>query len=194
MLKLKLLLTSVRPRYLFLFFCALLAFVLLIHFKKQKILSVEAGGIIDELLVYDCGVVLTGAAGRLREAFEILAQKKLKKLIVSGVYGGTQLHEIFPQLPYYPEVRVEDIILEKVSGSTVENAEESLVLLRSQSCRSVLLITSDLHMYRARRIFEHFLPADIHLESYAVSSVKNEIDIYYETFKAIWYDAYSALL
>lgn len=198
MLKLKSSLISARPRYFFIILCLLLAFAAFVYLKKQKILStavghIKAGQIIDVLPVYDCGVVLTGAPGRLREAFEILAQKKLAKLIVSGVYRDAQLHEIFPQLPYYPEVRAESIILEKLSGSTIENAGESLTVVRSQGCRSVLLITSDLHMNRARRIFNSVYPAEIKIETYAVSSVKSWVDIYYETLKAIWYDAYSLI-
>ena len=35
----------------------------------------------DELPKSDCGVVLTGSPGRIREAFEVLALKKINKLI-----------------------------------------------------------------------------------------------------------------
>lgn len=193
MLKLKLLHISARRRYFLFLIGTIVPLAFLLWSKKQKVLETSNGLLIDDLPVHDCGVVLTGAAGRIREAFEILAEKKINRLIISGVYRNTQLHEIFPQLPYYPEVNPQDIVLEKISGSTRENATESLVLVREMGCKSVLLITSDLHMYRARRLFQDTYPADIQLSHHSVPSIKSLVDIYYEALKVIWYDTQSLL-
>src|SRR5688572_9401257 len=69
----------------------------------------------------DCAVVLTGAAGRVREGFDLLAQKAVKKLIISGVNPKAQLREIFPERPFYPAVAESDIVLERRSTTTYGN-------------------------------------------------------------------------
>lgn len=137
----------------------------------------------------DCGVVLTGSAGRIREAFELLAQKKIKKLIVSGVYKETQLNEIFPHLAFYPEISDQDIYLEKKSETTYGNAVQSLALVEALKCHDILLITSQLHMYRAHRIFYHIFPSTIKISKMAVPNKKDFtfFDYLLETLKVTLY-------
>jgi uncharacterized SAM-binding protein YcdF (DUF218 family) len=147
--------------------------------------------ILDHLPVTDCGVVLTGASGRIREAFEVFAQKKFKKLIISGVYKDTQLREIFPQLPYYPEINPDDVILEKISGSTFANANQSLLVAETLKCKSLLLMTSDIHMYRSYRTFKAVFPESFSIRPYHISNTGREntvFDIYFETIKTVFYD------
>lgn len=142
--------------------------------------------------VGQCGVVLTGAPGRVRESFEILAQRKIQKLIVSGVYKDSQLREIFPYLPFYPEVSESDIILEKKSETTYGNAIQSLVLVESLKCKTVVLMTSQVHMRRAYRIFRSTFPNDIEIQKLSLPNSKTEknlIDIWIEVFKTLFYFA-----
>lgn len=160
--------------------------------EKAKVLSYpEPLPVLDSLKAADCGVVLTGAPGRIREAFEVFAQKKFKKLVVSGVYKDTRLHEIFPHLPFYPEINPDDIILEKISGSTYANAVQSLLVAETLKCRSILLMTSEIHMYRAFNTFKAVFPDNIKIDTYHITSAGREsrlFDIYFETFKTIFYD------
>lgn len=142
--------------------------------------------------VGQCGVVLTGAPGRVRESFEILAQRKIQKLIVSGVYKDSQLREIFPYLPFYPEVSESDIFLEKKSETTYGNAIQSLVLVESLKCKTVVLMTSQVHMRRAYRIFRSTFPNDIEIQKLSLPNSKTEknlIDIWIEVFKTLFYFA-----
>lgn len=111
----------------------------------------------------DCAVVLTGGAGRVREGFDLLSQRTIKKLIVSGVKPSSSLTEIFPLWVFYPELREEDIFLERRSETTFGNAQQSLPLVEALNCREVLLITSHLHMYRAYKTFRSIFPAHIEL-------------------------------
>lgn len=174
-----------KAAYLFLF---VLAGLLLS--ERSHVVQTPAGGIIDYLPVSDCGVVLTGSAGRIREAFEILTLGKIKKLIISGVYKDTQLHEIFPQLPYYPEIKTENIILEKISGSTHQNAVQSLIVVQNLKCKSVLLMTSQLHMYRAYRTFKRNFPEDIELRTFPIvnpAREDSELAVLFETVKSLFY-------
>jgi len=160
--------------------------------EKAKVLNYpDPLPVLDTLPITDCGVVLTGAPGRIREAFEVLTQRKFKKLVISGVYKDTQLHEIFPQLPFYPEVNPEDVILEKISGSTYANAVQSLLVSETLKCRSILLMTSEIHMYRALSTFKAVFPENIKIVQYPISSGGREtriFDVYFETFKTIFYD------
>ncbi|MEQ1721873.1 MAG: YdcF family protein [Pseudobdellovibrio sp.] len=158
--------------------------------ERSLILQAQSKKTIDGLAVSDCGVVLTGSAGRIREAFEVLALGKVKKLIISGVYKDTKLHEIFPHLPYYPEIKTENIILEKISGSTRENAVQSLLLVEKMKCSDILLITSELHMYRAERTFKANFPTSIPIHTFAIASPPKEDRFYdevVETFKSLFY-------
>ena len=173
---------------LFLYF---LVFIILFINTKNKVLSYSASPLLDYLQPVECGVVLTGAPGRIREAFEVLTQKKISKLIISGVYKDTKLLEIFPQLPFYPEVDPEDVILEKISGSTFGNATQSLLVVETLKCKKILLMTSDIHMYRALKTFKSVFPADFEIETYVIQNQSKEnfiVDVYFETFKTIFYD------
>lgn len=165
--------------------------------EKRKVLSQPESPLLDFLPETDCGVVLTGSPGRLREAFEVLGQKKIKRLIISGVYKDTQLHEIFPQLPFYPEIDPDSIILEKISGSTYGNAVQSLLVAEALKCKSVLLMTSQLHMYRALRTFRARFPPTLPITPFAIVNPVKEIglfDIYFETLKSLCYPVLNIVL
>lgn len=143
----------------------------------------------EATLTADCGVVLTGSAGRIREAFEILGQKKIKKLVIAGVYKDTTLTQIFPHLPFYTEISADDVVLEKKSESTYGNAIQSLALVNALNCRDILLITSQLHMFRAHRIFADVYPKNIPITKVTVSNRKDfqVFDYLLETVKSSFY-------
>ncbi len=165
--------------------------------EASAVRAVQSVGVVDTLPPQDCGVVLTGASGRLREAFEILAQKKIKKLVISGVYKETQLREIFPHLPFYPEVHSEDIFLEKISGSTYGNAVQSLAVVQSLHCQNIVLITSQLHMYRAYKLFRMIYPDSISITAYPVVHLARDnsfLEIVVETIKSLFYSAFGRAL
>ena len=144
----------------------------------------------NNLLSADCGIVLTGAAGRIREGFEYLAQKKINKLIVSGVYKDAKLHEVFPYLPLYPEINSDDIILEKKSETTFGNAQQSLVLVENVKCKDIVLITSQIHMRRAYHIFKATFPSEYSIKKLSLPNSKNEKSLFdhgIEVVKSMFY-------
>lgn len=144
----------------------------------------------SELPSADCGVVLTGAPGRIREGFEYLAQKKINKLIVSGVYKDAKLHEVFPYLPLYPEINPDDIILEKKSETTFGNAQQSLVLVENLKCKDIVLITSQIHMRRAHNIFKSTFPSAFSIKKLSLPNSKNEKSVFdkgIEVVKSVFY-------
>lgn len=141
----------------------------------------------------DCGVVLTGGPNRISDAFEQLYLKRVKKLIISGVYSKTTLNDIFPQRFFFGDLNENDIILEKQSLTTFGNAKESLSLVEALNCKDVVLITSRLHMYRAYKTFRLYFPKDIPIyprstvgkryrHSWTMASIEALKTIFYDTW------------
>ena len=118
----------------------------------------------------DCAVVLTGGQGRIREGISLLSHQRVKKLIISGVHQRSTLSDMFPEMLFYPEVKLDDVILERRSSSTAGNAQQSLLITDALKCRSVLLVTSDYHMYRAMKTFRLAFPSNIEIYPHVVPS------------------------
>ena len=140
-----------------------------------------------ELPDMDCGVVLTGSAGRLREAFEVLAIKKIKRLVVSGVYKDARLDQLFPQLKSNLEVSPDSIVLEKRSESTYGNAVQSSVVAEALHCKDIMLMTSQLHMPRAYKIFKRVFPENTIIYKASLRPIRIEasfFDIFIEAVKS----------
>ncbi len=139
----------------------------------------------------DCAVSLTGKAYRIEEGFNLLVQKQIKNLIISGVHKSSSLEEIFPAWPFYGSLDKKRVILDKVSKTTYSNAQQSLFLAKTIGCKSLIVITSHLHMYRAYKTFQAIFPSHIQLQSRSVVSgrLKPSIrEFFTETFKSLFYN------
>lgn len=142
----------------------------------------------------DCAVVLTGGPGRVREGLDLLAQKAVQKLIISGVHPKAHLKEIFPQWPYYGDISEDDVVLERRSGTTYGNAQQSLPLVEALRCRNILLVTSTLHMHRAYRTFRAVFPKEIEIKTRAVIAGRlhpKVEDVFEEAFKSFFYSLWA---
>ena len=138
----------------------------------------------------DCAVSLTGQAYRIEEGFNLLVQKQIKKLIISGVNKSSSLEEIFPAWPFYGNLDKNLVILDKLSKTTYGNAQQSLVLSKKLGCKSLIVITSHLHMYRAYKTFQATFPQDIELQSRSVVSGRLHprlSEVLTETTKSLFY-------
>lgn len=149
-------------------------FLIFVYIKTEQILSEPENLWDNNKFKADCGVVLTGAPGRLREGFELLAQQRIKKLIVSGVYKDSRMVELFPYSVYYPEVNLNDIYLEKRSETTFGNARHSLSLVEGLRCRDIMLITSQVHMHRAYSVFKIVYPDTIVIKKLTLPNARSE--------------------
>jgi len=118
----------------------------------------------------DCAVVLTGGPHRVQEGFDLLARGAVRKLILTGVYPGAKLREVFPQWAYYGHLREEDVLFDRRSKTTFGNAQQSLVLVEALHCRDIVLITTTLHMYRALETFRSVFPNELPIYPRAVVS------------------------
>lgn len=142
----------------------------------------------------DCAVVLTGGAGRIREGFDLLEQGRVKKLIISGVNPTSTLYQIFPQLPAYFRVAEDDVVLEKRSGTTYGNAVQSEALVEALNCRSLLLVTSSLHMYRSYRTFRSRFPQEVQIKPHGIVSGSyrpNAFELFVEVLKSVFYSLWA---
>lgn len=142
----------------------------------------------------DCAVVVTGGAYRVREGLNLLYQKQVRKLIISGVHPKATFREIFPMWPYYGELNEADIILERRSTTTYGNAQQSWPLIEALHCRDVVLVTSTLHMYRVYRTFRALLPKEMNIYPRAVVAgrlVPTRLDLGVEAFKSLFYSVWA---
>lgn len=137
----------------------------------------------------DCAVVLTGGPGRIREGFDLLADRRVKKLIISGVYPGTQLRDLLPSWTFHG-LKSEDIVLEKRSETTWGNAQQSLPIVEALRCRDILLVTSRTHMARAYRTFRSVFPPEIQIQTQAVLGTRwdpSAFEVGFEALKSFFY-------
>lgn len=177
----------------FLLASALGVFAVLLLLESEKI-QAERPTAWEQDHRADCGVVLTGGIGRVSEGFTLLSQHQVRKLIVSGVFPGASLRDIFPQWPFYGEMRIEDVILEKRSRTTYGNAQQTLPLVEALHCRDIVLVTSTHHMYRSRRIFKAIFPEDFPIYTRAVHvgySRSQTFDLFVEAAKSLFYELWA---
>ncbi len=170
-----------------------LVLVALFH-KELKLIASEPISAWSEDHRADCAVVVTGGPGRVREGFDLLSQGQVHKLIISGVHPRATMREIFPQWPFYGTLRAEDVVLERRSATTYGNAAQSLPLVEAMRCRSLVLITSQVHMRRAFKTFRGVFPEEILILTRSVSSgavPPRTSDLMIEAFKSLFYSLWA---
>lgn len=108
---------------------------------------------IDNETKVDAIVVLTGGRNRIPEAVNLLNKGLGKKLLISGVEKNVSLDEISQR----KDVNINtsrEIVLDKVSLNTVENAIESLDWIKKNNIQSIRLVTSNYHIPRSLEEFK----------------------------------------
>jgi uncharacterized SAM-binding protein YcdF (DUF218 family) len=142
----------------------------------------------------DCGVVLTGGSGRVREGFALLQRKSLRILVISGVNSSTDLEDLITPMDIMTGVDPAHIFLEKRSLTTYGNALQTADLAMALRCRDVVLVTSQLHMYRARRTFQAAFPSGFVIKPHAIVSSKSESEglmVATEVLKSLFYSVWA---
>ena len=143
----------------------------------------------------DAIVVLTGGLGRVDKGFELFAGGKAMHLILAGAAKDATLESIFFQKDLVQGKA--NIILEKGSTSTYENAVEIKKIIETKGIKSIILITSFYHMKRASYTFSRILPGEIRLYLYPVATPNFDEKMWWrgrgpvllagEFFKFYWY-------
>lgn len=94
-------------------------------------------------------VVLTGASQRMTDAIELLAEKRGKRLLVSGVNPTTTTEELKKQVPDFARLSECCIDLGHEAQNTLGNAVETAAWAKKHGFRTLLIVTSAWHMPRA---------------------------------------------
>lgn len=116
----------------------------------------------------DAIVVLAGGKGRVEEGVALYRSNRAKWLFLVGVDPSVRKGDLFKEKK--GERGGENVILEKSSRNTLENAFYARDLIARQKVRSIRLITSRYHMKRAILIFNAVLPKDIAVYPWPVDS------------------------
>ena len=103
-------------------------------------------------------VVLTGGSSRVNDAFELLASRKGRRLLITGVYPATNSFEISRVLPEYRKLFACCVDLDRTAVNTLGNAIGTRRWVESQGFRSIIVVTSAYHMPRALAELSHQLP------------------------------------
>lgn len=162
--------------------------------REMKVVAGEPISAWQEDHKADCAVVLTGGPGRVREGFDLLSQGQVHKLIISGVHPRAHLRDIFPQWPFYGGLRAEDVVLERRSATTYGNAQQTLPLVEALRCRSLVLVTSQLHMRRAFKTFRKIFPNETLILTRSISSgavPPKTYDVATEALKSLFYSTWA---
>ena len=106
----------------------------------------------------DAIVVLTGGSSRLEEGIKLLAQRKAKKLFVSGVYRGVDVRRLLSLSQRAPDDLVCCIEIGHTATSTEGNATETKLWMDQEGYQSLRLVTASYHMPRSIREFQHHMP------------------------------------
>jgi uncharacterized SAM-binding protein YcdF (DUF218 family) len=120
-------------------------------------------------------VVLTGAASRIGDAVELLASKRGKRLLISGVNPWTTTGELTRVNPEFERLFECCIDLGHEATNTIGNAVEAGRWARERKFRSLIVVTSGWHMPRALIEIENELP-EVRLIRYPVVSERMRED------------------
>lgn len=139
-------------------------------------------------------VVITGGAGRIEHAVEILADGQGKRLLVAGADPSVTKADIIHRLGGRRTLVQCCVDLGSESVDTRSNAEETRRWLERRKYRSLRLITSDWHMRRARYEFRRVLGDDYKVVPDAVRTEPGFMTLFGEYNKyllrriAVWLD------
>jgi uncharacterized SAM-binding protein YcdF (DUF218 family) len=103
-------------------------------------------------------VVLTGGSGRLHQGLQLLADKRARKLFVSGVYRGVDVAELLQVSQHSPEELECCVFIGYEADDTRGNAAETAAWVRDQKLLSLRLVTATYHMPRSLLEFNRAMP------------------------------------
>ena len=120
-------------------------------------------------------VALTGAAFRINDALELLAEGRGRRLLITGVNPGTRPQEISRLTPEFQRWFSCCVDLDRSATNTIGNAIETRRWAIDQGFRSLIVVTSNFHMPRAIVELAHQLPG-VALVPYPVISERVRVE------------------
>ncbi|OFW87936.1 MAG: hypothetical protein A3J37_03400 [Alphaproteobacteria bacterium RIFCSPHIGHO2_12_FULL_45_9] len=106
----------------------------------------------------DGAIVLTGGSNRVSKGFDLLAEKRITSLLISGVHKDVEIRDIMALWGQKDNVPPCCITLGREAGNTIGNATEAKKWIEHEQLKKVYLITANYHMPRALLEFNHQIP------------------------------------
>ena len=94
-------------------------------------------------------VALTGGADRVQAALRMLAAGDGDRLLVTGIGGGADLHDLARRAGIDPRPLADRVTLGRGAATTRGNAEETAAWVRRNGMHSLIVVTASYHMPRA---------------------------------------------
>ena len=148
----------------------------------------------EDTAATDAAVVLTGGAGRLEHAIDVLKDHKAGRLLVAGADPAVTKLDLARRIPGSRKWLDCCVDLGSESVDTRSNAEEAGRWLAKHDYKSLRLITSDWHMRRASYEFRKTLGSRYRLVNDAVRTEPGFLTLFGEYNKyllrrlAVWAD------
>jgi uncharacterized SAM-binding protein YcdF (DUF218 family) len=156
------------------------AFVLLIYALGFALFAVTLGRPAHAGVKADAIVVLTGGGRRIEHAGDLLANGQGKRLLISGADPSVTKRDLVDRLGGRRKLVKCCVDLGSESVDTRSNAEEAKRWLDRRHFTSLILVTSDWHMRRARYEFRRTLGNDYRIEPDAVKTEPPLITLFAE--------------
>ena len=102
--------------------------------------------------------VLTGGVSRIDDAMKLLAQKKAKRVLITGVNRGTTLEQLKHLSTADDRYFSCCVDIDKEALNTIDNATETARWVILNGYGSVIVVTSNYHMPRALAELERAVP------------------------------------
>jgi len=144
--------------------------------KKHYDVVVVLTGMAELTQSDDSNVEFGAAVDRILKGIDLIKTNTADFLLISGGDGalistGKSEAEILKRFAVRAGILEEKIIIDPISVNTYQNAVETMKLLESRNLKSVLLVTSAFHMFRADGCFKKqgiiadLLPVDFYSHS-----------------------------
>lgn len=113
----------------------------------------------DPLPVADGIIVLTGGESRLEAGLDLLAKRRGKRLLISGVNPSTNSQSLIRVTHSDPKLFDCCVDLGHEAINTIGNAEEATDWVKKNHYQRVYIVTNDYHMPRSLRELNRLMPA-----------------------------------
>lgn len=114
----------------------------------------------------DVIVVLTGGDGRIDTAVDLYENRFGSTLVLSGVHKNATLTSILGSK--YNTISTSNILIDRKSKNTFENAVETKKLLANHRVKSIMIVTSKYHMVRSKYLFLKHGTSGVEYQYYSV--------------------------
>ncbi|MBO0710174.1 MAG: YdcF family protein [Acetobacteraceae bacterium] len=94
-------------------------------------------------------VALTGGSGRIETALQLLAERRARLALLSGIGSGVELGELARRAGVDVAPLAGRVTLGRQATSTRGNAAETVAWARENAIRSLIVVTASYHMPRA---------------------------------------------